>query len=60
MNILSLLKKNKALPDQLEADTLIRQARMAEKREQAIKELGDKYILHSKHKVTKLDKPRSF
>ena len=60
MNIFNLLRKNKALPEQLEADSLIRQARMAEKRQQAIAELGDKWILHPKHKVTKLDTPRGF
>ena len=60
MNILNLLKKNKALPEQLEADTLIRQARMAEKREQAIKDLGEKWILHPCHKVVKLNTPRGF
>lgn len=60
MNLLNLLKKNKILPEQLEANTLIRQARMAEKREQAIKELGEKWIMHPCHKVAKLDKPRGF
>ena len=60
MNLLNLLKKNKTLPEQLEADTLMRQARMAEKREQAIKELGEKWIMHPCHKVAKLDKPRGF
>ena len=60
MNILNLLRKNKALPEQLEADSLIRQARMAEKREKAIKELGEKYILHPCHKVVKLTNPRSY
>lgn len=37
-----------------------RLAAMEQKRKQAIAELGDKYILHPKHKVTKLTNPRSF
>ena len=60
MNIFNLLKKNNPLPKQLEADTLIRQARMAEKRQQAINELGEKWILHPCHKVNKLNTPRGF
>ena len=60
MNILSLLKKNKALPEQLEADTLIRQAKMTEKLAQIKSDMGEKWILHPCHKVAKLDKPRGF
>jgi len=60
MNIMQLLRNNNPLPEMLTADSLARQARMAEKREQAISELGEKWILHPCHKVTKLDKPRGF
>ena len=60
MNIFNLFRKNNPLPEQLEADTLIRQARMTEKRENAIRELGEKWILHPCNKVNKLDTPRGF
>lgn len=60
MNLYQLLRKNKPLPETLTADSLARQARMAEKLAIIKAEMGEKYILHPKHKVTKLDKPKGY
>ena len=60
MNILKLLRNNNALPDTLTADSLARQARMAEKLAIIKAEMGEKYILHPSHKVTKLDQPKGY
>jgi len=60
MNILQLLRKNNPLPEMITADSLARQARMSEKLAQIKSDMGEKWILHPCHKVTKLDKPRGF
>jgi len=60
MNILQLLRKNNPLPEMLTADSIARQARMSEKLAQIKSDMGEKWILHPCHRVTKLDKPRSY
>lgn len=60
MNLFQLLRNNKPLPEALTADSLARQARMAEKLAIIKAEMGEKYILHPKHKVTKLAKPKGY
>ena len=60
MNLFQLLRNNKPLPETLTADSLARQARMAEKLAIIKAEMGESYILHPKHKVNKLDKPKGY